>query len=519
MVITRSCRPTQQEKKEPATSRDVMSTKTRPNSLWLLFTIAAVTLFTLLGWRGLNEPDEGRYAEIGREMAVSGNWLVPQLNGFMHFQKPPLIAWATAGAIRLFGANEWAVRLPCALPALATVMLTAWMGAALFGERRAFLAGLVLLSSAEFFILARMLTPDMMLTFWITLALACFVQYAHCRRGRRWVFLFFAAIGFGFLTKGPMALVVPISAAVAWQLAQKRQADSLSVPWFFGMALALGIGLSWFVALSCWRHELFEYFWRYELLERFASHVHGRSRPFWFFLPIILGALMPWTLLLPGAARQSWRRLREHTLPLPGWLLLGWIVPPFVMLSFSGSKLPTYILPLLPAFALGLAVYATRGGRAAIWMERLAYGTQVSGLIILLAMPSLNDRLGQQASLRDLIRPVANPAFAQARFCAVEVSAHGLEFYLQRLVTATREQSDLLVPPTPEQERRLISTKKFDAEKLRPSAGDPPVLALVRRERAALSFPKQDWRELGRAGDFVLLQAQAKPAAAAILPH
>src|ERR1700709_785691 len=97
------------------------------NWRWLLFAVAAVALFTLLGSRGLNEPDEGRSAEIGREMAVTGQWLVPHLNGFEHFQKPPLLYWATGLAIRLLGANEWAARLPSALAALATVMLTSWI--------------------------------------------------------------------------------------------------------------------------------------------------------------------------------------------------------------------------------------------------------------------------------------------------------------------------------------------------------------------------------------------------------
>src|SRR3954469_18250595 len=112
-----------------------MTTPIRERS-WLLCVLAVVVLFTLLGSRGLNEPGDGRYAEIGREMAATGDWLVPHLNGFEHFQKPPLLYWLTATSIRLLGANEWAARLPSAVAALGTVLLTAFIGNTLFGRRQ-----------------------------------------------------------------------------------------------------------------------------------------------------------------------------------------------------------------------------------------------------------------------------------------------------------------------------------------------------------------------------------------------
>jgi 4-amino-4-deoxy-L-arabinose transferase-like glycosyltransferase len=476
----------------------------------LLLAVAVAALFALLGSRGLNEPDEGRYAEIGREMAARGDWLVPHLNGFEHFQKPPLLYWATGLAIRLFGVNEWAARLPSALAALATVIILADLGNILFTRRVGNLAGMILLSSGGFFLLARLLTPDMMLTFWVTAAIACFVKYAYALHGRQWGYLFFVALGCGFLTKGPMALIIPLSAAIAWQVAARRVKDAPALPWFSGLLLTLGISLSWFVALSLWRHDLFEYFWRYELVERFASRAHGRSKPFWYFAPVILVALVPWVFLLPGAGRQVWSRWREGRWPLVSWLLFGWIVPPFLILSLSGSKLPTYILPLLPGLALGLAAYLGQRERPIAWAPRLAGATLIVGVAVAAAMPSLNDRLQQQASVRDLIRPLAaEPALREARFYAVDVRAHGLEFYLQRLVSATREQADVVLPPTPEQQARLLSTEDFEAKELLPAPGAPPVLTLTRKDRAGRDFPSGDWRELGRAGDFVLLQSIA----------
>ena len=117
---------------------------------WLVFVVAALFLF--LGTRGLNEPDEGRYAEIAREMVVTGEWLVPHLNGFEHFQKPPLLSWFTAASIRVFGANEWAARLPSALAALGVVLLTYGIARRIFDRAVAVAAALVLVSSLEFFV-------------------------------------------------------------------------------------------------------------------------------------------------------------------------------------------------------------------------------------------------------------------------------------------------------------------------------------------------------------------------------
>jgi hypothetical protein len=308
------------------------------------------------------------------------------------------------------------------------------------------------------------------------------------------------------------SLIIPLSAAITWQTAARRQPAAPSLPWVRGLLLSLGLSLSWFIALSLWRHELFDYFWRYELVERFASHAHGRSKPVWFFVPVIVVALFPWVFLLPALGRTAWRQWRQGRIALQGWVLAGWIIPPFVILSLSGSKLPTYILPLLPALALALAAFITRGERPARWAPRLAYGTLVFGLAVVAAVPHFNDRFGQQASLRELIRPLAlDPALRQARFYAIDVRAHGLEFYLQRLVTATRETSDIVLPPTPAQEQRLISTEKFEAEELQAAKSGRPVFALVRRHREEEDFPADRWRVRGRAGDFVLLQSIPTP--------
>ncbi|HNQ87479.1 MAG TPA: glycosyltransferase family 39 protein [Verrucomicrobiota bacterium] len=177
---------------------------------WSWLVLAALVLlssFALLGSRGLNEPDEGRYAEISREMLASGEWMIPTLHGFPHLQKPPVIYWLVAGAYGLWGRTEWAARFPCALAALGTAWLTFLMGRWAFGRRAAVAATVCLATSLGFFALARTLTPDMVFTFWITAAMAAFVRWTRRPQARGWIWLFFVTLGVGFMTKGPLVVL------------------------------------------------------------------------------------------------------------------------------------------------------------------------------------------------------------------------------------------------------------------------------------------------------------------------
>ncbi|MEA3209033.1 MAG: hypothetical protein QOE70_2090 [Chthoniobacter sp.] len=518
------------------------------------FACAALLLF--LGSRGLNEPDEGRYAEIGREMALSGDWLTPHLNGIPHFQKPPLLYWATAASIRLFGVNEWAARLPSALAALGVVALTFWIGALLFEKRTGVAAALILLSSLEFFVSARLLTPDMLMTFWITAAIACLVKYGR-GGGRVWAWLFFASMGLGFMTKGPMAFVVPIAAALSWQWSRRRSARPLRLPWLGGVLLMLAIGLSWFVVISIQHPNLFRYFAGDELLKRFASKSHGRSKPIWFFAWVLPAGLFPWTFFLGVILwhkvvlwRRGWRPEAHQ------WLLAGWVAIPLLILSLSGSKLPTYVLPLFPALALvlghwtrsrdnfrawntALTITLMALAASAIGIETIEHATRLAlpdcymimpgllacyvlarhhpvtaRLVVALStvvmwmagvenMDTLNNQLEQQASVGPLARRLrAAPDFDRATIFACEVRAHGWEFYLQRVTHVTKKDADIVLPLSAEQKARIIdSPDECEAAMLALA----PAYGLVREDRFARSFAPERWAVLDHAGDFLLI--------------
>jgi 4-amino-4-deoxy-L-arabinose transferase-like glycosyltransferase len=526
----------------------------------LLALLVLVTLFSFLGTGGLNEPDEGRYAEIGREMAAGGSWLVPHLNGIPQFQKPPLMHWAIATSLKVFGVNEWAARLPPALAALGTLLLTWWMGRMLFGRREAALAVLVLLSCLEFFGMARLLTPDMLMTFWICAALACLVKRVRGKGRPLWGWLFFVAMGLGFMTKGPMAFVVPLSGAIAWQRAERRNGGGFRLPWVRGMALALLVALWWFVALSLHDPALFRYFAGDELVQRFGSGHHGRSKPWWFFLVVLPAGAFPWTFLLAALAGERalawWRGAR----PAPAaWLLMGWVLPPLVILSFSGSKLPTYILPLFPALALAagrgirvdlksrwwltgwiltvagvVALAATFYGAGrwggfnapemtpllllalvlgwALWRRRelampvLAAGMAAGWLLGVAQIGRFNDDLAQQATVRPLVALLRERTDVKtANIFVCDAAAHGMEFYLGREITVTYGDSAVVLPLTPEQKKRLPKSPARLAEQM---LANHPSFGLVRQERFASTFGEEHWEVLGRSGDFLLVASK-----------
>lgn len=466
---------------------------------WALAVLACYLLFLD---RGLNEPDEGRYAEIGREMAVDGDWFTPHLNGIPHFQKPPLLYWLTALSLKVFGVQEWAARLPSVLAALGTLALTAWLAETLLGREMRRHAMLVLAGSAGFYALARLLTPDMLLTFWITVAIACMAR-RHQGGGARWGWAFFLAMGLGFMTKGPMALVVPLFATLGLRWGTPRD-ERPRLPWALGLALTLALGLSWFVAQSLAHQELLHYFTGYELFERFTSRAHGRSKPWWFFLAVLPVAFLPWTALLPSLAHWQWQRWRQRIAVGPrAGLLLGWVGPPFVILSLSGSKLPTYILPLLPALTLGVVAWWRAHGQRTAPLLRMAAGT----LALLVVLAGLRDFAGpllkQQADteeLADLVR--AQPDFAGAKLFAARVRAHGFTFATGRFLSVTKGEADLVLKPTPEQQARLFKSMAALEQAM---AAHPVAYGLARSKDVPSAFPPGRWRVLDTHGDFVLL--------------
>lgn len=323
--------------------------------VWILFLLFALLWFANLGTRQLAEPDEGRYAEIPREMLASGDWVTPRLNGFKYFEKPALQYWATAVAYRLFGVNERSSRLYAATLAFLTVPLLFWLGLRLYGAATGLVAALMLGGSLMWSGLGHINTLDTALAFWLTLALAAFLvsQQAQTRAGsaRRWLWLAWAAIALAVLQKGLVALALPGAAIVAYTLLQRDWRLLQRLRLLEGALILLLIAAPWFVMVSLQNPEFAWFFFVHEHFMRFLTKVHQRYEPWWYFLPILVAGLLPWLVAVARSLRSSWSRDAATGFHNERMLLL-WPAVTLLFFSLSDSKLPPYIVPMLPPLLL-----------------------------------------------------------------------------------------------------------------------------------------------------------------------
>lgn len=312
-----------------------------------------------LGIRPLLVPDETRYAEIPREMLVSGDWVVPRLNGLSYYEKPVLAYWLGAMSIAVFGVGNFAVRFPSALCAALTTLVVGLLAGRFLGRRAGLTAAAVHASSPLVFALGVTNVPDNPLTFFVTAALAAFfLAYREPRPGRQRALLFFcgAACGLAFLTKGFLAFAVPFVTVVPFLLWSRRLTEFLRLGWLPALGAAV-VAAPWCVLVALRAESFWSHFFWVEHVQRFFSGQGQHPEPFWFFVPYFLvGALPALAMVFPFLS--GWReRLAQDTLPA---FALGWLLFPFLFFSFSSGKLGTYILPCFPPFALLTAACVER---------------------------------------------------------------------------------------------------------------------------------------------------------------
>lgn len=336
----------------------------------LLLAVSTLALSAANLFRPLANPDEGRYSEISREMAESGDWVTPRLNGLKYFEKPPLQYWATALAFRAFGVQEWSARLYVALAALAILAMVAFTARRLGTREDALAAVLALLASPYFVGLSGIVTLDTGLTLWLTAALCAWLVAERPGVGtserRRWMLAMWAAMALAVLSKGLVGVVIPAAALGLHCLLRRDFSPLARLEWARGVPLFLLVAAPWFVAVSMRNPEFAQFFFVHEHFQRFLTPGHRREEAWWYFLPIVLLGFLPFAALLPAAIRDAWTAE-----PGPGArLLVLWSLFVLAFFSASSSKLPAYVLPAFPALALVLAPYLARAAerRLAVWI-------------------------------------------------------------------------------------------------------------------------------------------------------
>lgn len=361
---------------------------------WLVvasFAAAAATVFfCTLNASPLIEPDEARYAEIGREMVVRGDWVTPTLNFVKYFEKPPLVYWLVAANLTVFGQQDWAVRLWSAVFGLVGIAATGLLAAKMFSPFVGLMAAAVLATMPLYFGMSQVASPDMPLAALCTLSLtvAWLSSARWPQRSPSMAMLFWVSLALAILAKGPVAVVLVFGVVTAYCLLTGRWQAWRGLWWAPALLAFCVIAVPWFVIVS-WRNpEFFPFFFIEQHVVRYARPWEHRE-PYWFYIPVVLLGTLPWWIPAVALAKGG-RIAREID---KGWasheliFLYAWFGVVFLFFSFSGSKLGTYILPALPPLAILFArvIAGNPGSSDRAVYGAIAVGTVVVGLGVLAA--------------------------------------------------------------------------------------------------------------------------------------
>lgn len=366
----------------------------RSTHFLLLLVVAACMFFVGIGRLALIEPDEGRNAEVAREMLAMGDWITPHFNNFSYLDKPPVFFWAIASSFKVAGFSEASARFPSAMAALLTVFLAWFLARRMFGDLTGLYSGIVLATSPLIVVFAREVIFDMTLTLFVTGAMVSYwMRESGYGRPKLLDVLFFAALGLATLTKGPVGFLLPLLSIGVYLSLRGKLVRLKDLNWLVGLVTFFAITLPWFIAVSIRHPDFPKYaFWQ-ESLERFATGQSHRGGAIYYYLIIYLAGFLPWSFFLLYAALhrvRAWRDLRRDDLS-PVLFLVSWVGVIFVFFSISQSKLPGYFLPaIIPLSILMGKVWTERssstGGQAPDWLTG-GFATLIALGIIIAAAP------------------------------------------------------------------------------------------------------------------------------------
>ncbi|KGC66735.1 dolichyl-phosphate-mannose-mannosyltransferase family protein [Burkholderia pseudomallei] len=330
-------------------------------ALLLLVAALAVIWFAPLGLRHLIPSDEGRYAEMAREMFVTGDWITPRYNGYKYFEKPPLQTWLNALTFAWLGIGEWQARLYTALASFAGVLFAGYAGARVFNPRAGFFAALVLASSPYWNLMGHFNALDMGLSLWMTVTLCALLLAQRPGIGKRaergWMWLCWASMALAVLSKGLIGLILPGAVLVLYTLASRDWALWKRLHLVSGLVIFFAIATPWFVLVQSRNPEFFNFFFIVQQFRRYLTPEQNRPGAFYYFAPVLAVGFLPWLSVSVQSVRHALRIPRQPNGFAPMLMLATWSVFIFLFFSASHSKLISYVLPVAPALALMIGAY------------------------------------------------------------------------------------------------------------------------------------------------------------------
>jgi len=404
--------------------------------LWILFVATLVVAVYIFGLTiPLVGPDEPRYAQVAREMFERGDWITPTLGGHTWFEKPALLYWLQIAAYHIFGVGEFAARIGSALFGLGTVASLYIFGRIV--ERRDGQVGVanwIALCSATsigLLVFSRGASFDIILTFPLTAAMVSFFAFDQKddRNPYLPLALFYFSVGVAVLAKGLIGGVFPLaSVALFYLVSQKPPPRRFLVSLMWGSLIAFGVAALWYVPMYL-RHgyEFVDEFFIQHHFQRFASNKYSHPHPFYFFLWVLPLMTLPWLPLLVASVVTD---IRTRVASAPKTLAYAWLLVPLVFFSFSGSKLPGYILPALPCAMVLVGIYAyDLSKRTRVWARINAAAALVMLAGALIGLVTVVPQFAEADSVKGLFAAAERKGYTNTRVVALHHFSHNAEFY------------------------------------------------------------------------------------------
>jgi 4-amino-4-deoxy-L-arabinose transferase-like glycosyltransferase len=333
----------------------------------VLILLSYIFLFQGIGDYSLKEPDEGRYAEIPREMIELNDYIVPHLNYVRYFEKPPLFYWAVAVSYKCFGVNEWAFRFPNAFSAFLCVIALYIFIRRWINSRTAFISSIILITSFGFFSMSRIVTIDMFFSMWLFLCLLFFYGYYREKKSF-FIYAFYCVLGLATLAKGFVPIMLIAVTIIIFLLTEKKISFLKELKWIKGISIYCLVVLPWLLMISIREKEFFYFFVIDQQILRFLTSKHKRTGSIFYFFPVLLGGMFPWSLFIPRSMVKLWNKSELR-------LFIIWSCVVFIFFSISKSKLPPYILPIFPSLSIVIGhLFCEQWHKPDKWkMESFAY--------------------------------------------------------------------------------------------------------------------------------------------------